>query len=369
MKVLMTADTIGGVWSYAMELCRSLQPMGLEVALATLGAPLSRSQQIEAGRLGNVEVYESEYRLEWMSSPWESLAEAGEWLLGLERSVAPDVIHLNHLVHGDLDWRAPVVVVGHSCVYSWWQAVRGGRPDEEWKTYRKRVSRSLKRAARVVAPSQSMLLALRRHYGPLKRTQVISNARDPADYLPATKEPFVLSAGRLWDEAKNVSALCKVAPTLPWPVLLAGRDVGPDGQARELNPVTHLGNLTPRQMAHWLGRATIYAAPARYEPFGLSALEAGLSGCALVLGDIDSLHEVWEDSALYVRPGSPDDLREGLLDLMRHPRALPFFGELARSRALLFNPHRFASAYRNLYRSLCERKETVPCDSYSSITH
>ncbi len=31
--------------------------------------------------------------------------------------------------------------------------------------------------------------------------------------------------------------------------------------------------------------------PARYEPFGLSVLEAALSGCALVLGDIPSLRE------------------------------------------------------------------------------
>ena len=369
MKILMTADTIGGVWSYAMELCRSLSPMGIEVVLATLGAPLSHAQRLEVARLTNVEVYESEYRLEWMASPWESLAEAGEWLLALERTIVPDVIHLNHLVHGELTWRAPVIVVGHSCVYSWWRAVRGGCPDEGWRRYRRRVTRSLKSAAQVVAPSQSMLFALRCYYGPLERTRVIPNARAPADYRPAIKEEFVFSAGRLWDEAKNVSALCDVAPALSWPVLLAGPDLGPDGQARELNPVTHLGQLTSQQMAHWLGRASIYAAPARYEPFGLGALEAGLSGCALVLGDIDSLREVWEDSALYVTPGSTDDLREALVDLIAHPRALPLFGERARSRALQFNPHRFASAYRDLYRSLRERRETAPCDSYSSITH
>jgi glycogen(starch) synthase len=43
--------------------------------------------------------------------------------------------------------------------------------------------------------------------------------------------------------------------------------------------------------------------PARYEPFGLSVLEAALSGCALVLGDIASLREVWGGAACYVRPG------------------------------------------------------------------
>jgi glycogen synthase len=56
--------------------------------------------------------------------------------------------------------------------------------------------------------------------------------------------------------------------------------------------------------ADWYARASIYALPARYEPFGLSALEAALSGCALILGDIPSLREVWLEAAPYV---SPDD--------------------------------------------------------------
>ena len=49
-----------------------------------------------------------------------------------------------------------------------------------------------------------------------------------------------------------------------------------------------------------MGRAAIYALPARYEPFGLSILEAALSGCALVIGDIPSLREIWADAALFV---------------------------------------------------------------------
>lgn len=368
MKILMTADTIGGVWSYAMQLCASARAHGLEIALATLGAPLSRAQHNEVASLANVQLYESEYRLEWMPSPWESLTAAGEWLLSLERQFSPDVVHLNHLVHAELAWRAPVLVVGHSCVYSWWHAVRGGKPDDSWKEYRKRVTASLSRAQVVVAPSQYMLDALCRYYGPFRRAHVIPNARDPEMYRPMQKEPFVFSAGRLWDEAKDVAALCEVAPWISWPVFVAGDDVAPDGQeTRRLEHVTFLGKLGADAMARWLGCASIYAAPARYEPFGLGALEAGLSGCALVLSDLESLREVWGDSALYFPPRATDELRDVLLDLLAHPRALPVLGERARARASRFHPRRFVSSYLGLYRSLSTR-EPVSCASYCSIT-
>jgi glycogen synthase len=369
MKILMTADPIGGVWGYAMELCTSLRPLGADIVLATLGGPLSRAQSEELSQLPHVKVYESEHRLEWMSSPWESLADAAQWLLSIERETSPDIVHLNHLVHGELPWRAPVIVAGHSCVFSWWNAVRGTDPDATWATYHRRVSSSLHAAHRVVAPSRAMMSALGRHYGAMRRTQVIPNARNAQAYQSGRKQKMIFSAGRLWDEAKNVRALCSVASGLAWPVFVAGADVSPDGKRSELDGVDFLGQLSPSEVAQWLAQAAIYASPARYEPFGLSALEAALSGCALVLGDIESLREIWGNAALYVPPDSTEALRQTLSDLIDRPRAIPLFGGRARARALQFNSTRFAADYWSLYRSVCEPRESSSCASYSSITH
>jgi glycosyltransferase involved in cell wall biosynthesis len=334
-----------------------------------MGGPLSRAQRLDVARVTNVAVFESEYRLEWMAAPWDSLAAAGLWLQSLERQIKPNVVHLNHLVHADLAWQSPVISVGHSCVFSWWQAVHDDLPGVEWRTYRERVTRSLRCANRVVAPSRAMLRSLCRFYGPLQRVEVIPNARDPQRYQPASKEPFIFSAGRLWDDAKNIRTLCEVAPALPWPVMIAGPEAAPDGNTRKLDHVNCLGNLSSSAMAAWLGRASLYTAPARYEPFGLGALEAGLSGCALVLGDLESLREVWDDAALYVTPTSPDELRSALVDLVAHPRAVARLGERARARASQFHPRQLASAYLNLYRSVSLPGETASCDSYCSITH
>lgn len=357
----MTADTVGGVWTYALELCRALAGDGVQVELATLGAPLSPAQWVEARAVPGLSIHESRYQLEWMDDPWEDVRASGEWLLELEARLAPDIIHLNGYCHGALPWRTPVLVVAHSCVLSWWEAVKGEPAPERYARYREEVTRGLRAAACVVAPSEAMLAATERHYGPFRSTRVIPNARRAESFLPGQrKEPFVLAAGRLWDEAKNLAALESVAPRLPFPVRVAGEmqhpGGGSDAWARQVEP---LGRLTPEELAGWMGRATLYALPARYEPFGLSALEAALAGCALVLGDIPSLREVWGDAALFVHPDDGDGLVEALRGLMSNPARRGRQAARARARALTFTPRRMAEAYLELYAALRARPEEV----------
>ncbi len=351
----MTADTVGGVWTYALELARALEPRGTVVGLATMGAPLSADQRAEVEAAPNVTLFESAYRLEWMESPWDDVERAGEWLLDLEDRFAPDVVHLNGYAHGALPWRAPTLVVGHSCVLSWWRAVRGeSAPAADWAAYREAVASGLRAADYVAAPTGAMLAALREHYGPLPRARAVPNGRDPRRFRPAEKEPFVLSAGRLWDEAKNLAALARAAEGLPWPVCVAGEDCHPDGGGRTSagSNVRTLGCLAPDALAGWMSRAAVYALPARYEPFGLSALEAALSGCALVLGDVESLREVWGDAALYVPPGDAGALAETLNRVIRERELRETLSVAARERATRYTPERMVEGYASIYRHL-----------------
>jgi glycosyltransferase involved in cell wall biosynthesis len=187
------------------------------------------------------------------------------------------VVHLNDYAHAALPFRAPVLVVGHSCVASWFEAVKGAPAPPAFDRYRREVAKGLAAADLVVAPTRWMLEALRRHYGALPRARVIANGRAvPAFRSLERKEPFVLSAGRLWDEAKNAAALDAAADGLPWPVLLAGDARPPGGRAGSgwsgPRHARALGLLPPEELAGFHQRASIYAAPARYEPFGLSIL-------------------------------------------------------------------------------------------------
>ncbi|XHF30560.1 glycosyltransferase family 4 protein [Corallococcus exercitus] len=356
----MTADTVGGVWSYALELCRALCLRGVCVDLATLGAPLSDAQWREARALPGLTVHESTWRLEWMDAPWDDVRAAGEWLRELEARLSPDVVHLNGYCHGAWPFRAPVLVVAHSCVLSWWEAVKGEAAPACYRRYREEVARGLHAASLVVAPTRAMLEALERHYGALHPARVIPNARCATRFAPSHKERFVLAAGRLWDEAKNLAALEAAAPQLPFPIHVAGDALHPGGGAvAETRSTRPLGHLPPAVLARWMSRASVYALPARYEPFGLSALEAALAGCALVLGDIPSLREVWGDAARFVPPDDPRELARTLRFLMDHPREREALAARGRERALTFTPDRMAEAYLGLYASLARLERRV----------
>ena len=401
-KVLMTADTVGGVWTYALELAAGLGQHGVEVALATMGAPLTPQQREASGQIPNLEVFESCFKLEWMEDAWEDVKQAGEWLLQLEGRLQPDIIHLNGYVHAALPWQAPTLVVGHSCVLSWWKAVKGEAAPPSWDRYREEVRRGLQAANLVIAPSAAMLAELNAHYGEIVNVKVISNGRDSDVFFPSVKKEFVLTAGRLWDEAKNVAALEGIAPQLLWPIYIAGEEKHPEGKTDVMNRNTTqlvkfntadppqspflrgtyippnswgargnrsypssivinclstnnvhlLGRLYTEELASWYAHASIYALPARYEPFGLSVLEAALSGCALVLGDIASLREIWGDVAVFLPPDDGNATAHAINTLINDSALRTALAAKARTRALKFTPQKMVAGYLEAYQDL-----------------
>jgi glycosyltransferase involved in cell wall biosynthesis len=360
-RILMTGDTVGGVWTYTMELIDALGAHGVEVCLATLGREPNAAQRAEAARVRNLLLHTSNFKLEWMDDPWADVEESGRWLIDLAKQFEPDVIHLNSFGHGALPWKSPVILAAHSCVLSWWEAVRREPLPPTWNRYRAAVRQSMRTADVLIAPSRAMLQAAERHYGPdlPEYRMVATNGRSRHRFQSRRKEPFILTAGRLWDEAKNATAVASAAARLPWPVFLAGEARGLDGTMARFDGCTMLGTLAPEERAGWYGRAAIYAAPARYEPFGYCALEAALSGCALVLGDIESLREVWEDAAVYVDPDDPANLEEALTDLIANPERRQEMSRRARARANAFTPEKMARTYLEACAAALERGRTA----------
>jgi glycogen synthase len=351
-RVLMTADPIGGVWSYVLELARGLSGYGVEVALATMGQPLSAEQHREVAEEENVTVYESSFRLEWMDDPWEDVQHSGEWLLSLESKLQPDVVHLNGYVHGALPWQSPCLVVAHSCMVSWWQAVRRVELPAGFEPYRSCVTKGLAAADMVVAPTAAMLDCVEKLYLPLKNSRVIHNARSRTRFRPGRKKDFILAVGRLWDDAKNIGALARTAYDLPWPVYVAGEQTQPGGGTATFEGVNRLGFLPPDNLVPWYAAASVYALPARYEPFGLTVLEAALSGCALVLGDIPSLRELWDGAAVFVPPEEDEALQGMLASLCSDRELRAELSEKALARSRRFSAAKMTSGYLAAYREI-----------------
>jgi glycogen synthase len=363
-RVLMTADTVGGVWTYAVELARALDARGVRVAIATMAAPLAPHQRDALADCRGVSVFESSFRLEWMQEPWDEVDAAGEWLLALERDLRPDLVHLNQYAFGALPFRAPKLVVAHSCVASWWRAVHGEAAPASWDVYRERVMQGLAGAACVAAPTRSMLDALRSEYGWQGDGRVLANGCVPGQFAPAAKQERILAAGRFWDAAKNLQALEQAAAGLPWPACVAGSAAHPDGGVVQPQGVRFLGELPRSALARELAEAAIYALPARYEPFGLSVLEAALSGCALVLGDIASLREVWGAAARYVPPGDPSALHAALRELIADPSERARLAEAAQARAQRYTANAMCEAYLACYAALAPQfaaREEMAC--------
>lgn len=362
-RVLMSADAVGGVWNYALDLAEGLSRHGVLTLLAVLGPAPTPAQTDAARRIHGLRLEHGDYALEWMQGGSDAQAAAGAWLLQLARNFAPDVVHLNHYAHGHLDWPAPALVVAHSCVLSWHEHVRGEPAAKAWLPYQQAVQRGLDGADRVVAPTRAMLADLQRLYDAATESRVIHNGRDPADYFCRPKRDRVLAAGRLWDEGKNLGALAQAAPQVSWPVCIAGDAAHPDGGRASLEHVDLLGVLPHEAMAQAMGEAAIYALPARYEPFGLSILEAALSGCVLVLGNIGSLRELWQDAAEFVDPNDPAALAEHLNVLIDDPPRRQHLARAARSRAEHYSRRRMVDDYLTAYGELTEKTKAAPCMS------
>ena len=364
----MTGDAIGGVWQYCLELARGLERHDVEVLLAVMGGGITPTKRAEVAALPNVRLVEDACQLEWMDSPWDDVAAAGQWLLHLAEQFSPCTVHLNGYSHAALPWNAPVVVVAHSCVLSWFRSVRGQAAPDSWNTYRTSVGRGLQAADLIVSPSRAMLNNLGFDYGHLADTRVILNGRDADSYHPGPKENLILSAGRLWDDAKNFQVLSDAAPNVKWPIYVAGASKHPTGAASTFTGLSPLGSLPSAELAAWYSRAAIYALPALYEPFGLTVLEAALSSCALVLSDIPSLREIWGDAALYVNPREhaawSDQLNLLALDTNRRTTLATAALERGRELTAAKMTLEYLEAYRQarLNRQCASHSSVIPSD-------
>ena len=359
MTILMTADTVGGVWTYSMDLCKALQEFNSVVHLVTMGEPMKAWQQEEVKALPHVVVYETAYKLEWMQDAWPDVEACGRYLLRLEAEVQPDVVHLNCFAYGSLPFSAPVVLVAHSDVWSWFLEVKGSTPGEEWRDYFSLVQNGLQGAEAVVAPTETKLDRIKAIYG-ITDGVSIYNSRDKSLFCEGEKQDLVFSMGRIWDEAKNTKLLIDASPRIEAPVRIAGDDrFAQNSLSVEASNVNFLGKLSTTQIADELAAAAIYMLPAKYEPFGLSALEAALSGCALVLGDIPTLREIWGDAAIYIDTNDAPALANVVNILLNQPAQRKEWSEKAKRRAAAFSTEEMVHNYWQLYRQVIEEKKTL----------
>jgi glycosyltransferase involved in cell wall biosynthesis len=348
-RVLITLDAVGGVWPYALDVARGLQAHGVACLLVGFGPEPNAAQRAECGRNELIWTHEP---LDWMVTEGDSLDRGTGILASLARDWNADVLHLNLPSQAcGLADGCPVVVASHSCVPTWWRAVQGTDLPNPWAWQVQRNQAGFQRADAVVVPSTSHGTALNAVYDRLPPLHVIHNATgaEPAD---ARKEPMVLSVGRWWDPGKNGAILDEAASTTPWPIILAGPLDGPNGQKIAFRNVRTPGVLPHRDVLALMRRSVIFAAPSRYEPFGLAVVEAAITGAVLVLADIPTFRELWSEAALFVSPDDSTGWSRALTDLAGDSVLRERLSAKAQARAGEFTLARQAAQFHALYSSL-----------------
>ena len=363
MHVLVTTDTLSGVWSYTQELVTGLASRGVRVTLVSLGDIPLPQQTAWMDDLAGLEYRPTAFRLDWMQEGEHDLKDSEAYLTALVKEIKPDLLHFNQVCYGNLPVHTPRVVVAHGDLISWWKAVYGHEPKESrWlRWYREAMTRGLAQASAVVAPSVWMLDTIRGCYTWPKRDAVIYNGRNPIFFNPyISKDDSVLAVGRLLDAGKQVNLLTQHSH--PLPVCIVGADAVADAPlpiradvrvATDEVSVALRGPQTEAQLRMLYSRAAIYAATSRYEPFGMAALEAALSRCAIVANDIPSYREIWGDAAIYFEANDAASLADVIRRLHEQRDLCRGYAARAYQRAReCFTAKRMVDEYVHLYHGL-----------------
>ena len=362
LRVFMTADAVGGVWQYALDLAQGLRAYDTETTLCVLGPPPSPEQKSAARRIPGLRLICLDLPLDWTATCPQDVLDAAATVAEVARDDGSAIVHLNSptLAAGPR-FPVPVVAVCHSCMASWWQAVRTRPMSRQFRWHKELMARGLAKADAIIAPSAAFARTIQTVYDLPTPPRVVYNGRRPCVREPLPEgaipdTPFAFTAGRLWDEGKNLHTLDAAAARLKLPVFAAGPLKGPNRTSIKLSHVRTLGNLSDGQIAEWLAAKPIFVSTARYEPFGLAALEAAEAGCALVLSDIPTFRELWEGAAYFVPPDDDAAFANAIEELAGDARQRTLYASAARRRARRYTPEVMAAKVRAIYGGLLSKR-------------
>lgn len=347
LRLLLVTDAVGGVWIYSLELARALKPLGVETVLAAMGpSPTAEQKDAAAG----IRLIDTGLPLEWLDTSREEIEAAALALAEIARRENADLVQTSSaaLIAG-AQFGCPTIAVQHSCVATWWAAVRGTALGEEFAWRRELVAAGLCRAVAAVAPTQAFADATRHAYELERPVLAVHNGRSlrPTRALP--RGDFVFTAGRLWDEGKNIATLDRAAARIAAPFQAAGTTEGPNGASVALENIAVIGQLSETRLAGVLAAQPVFVSAALYEPFGLAVLEAAQAGCALVLSDIPTHRELWDGAAVFVDARDDCAFARGTEQLLANESRRDSFGAAARERAAQYTPERMARGMLEIY--------------------
>lgn len=357
LRLLLVTDAVGGVWVYSLELARALRAHHVETILAVTGPAPAARQRAQAN---GFRMLDTGLPLDWMPTSPSEMRRAGGVIARIARIERADLVQTcSAALLADCAFERPCIAVQHSCVASWWAAVRGTALPSEFAWRRDLVECGLNRASAVVAPTAAFAAETARIYDLERPVIAVHNGRRPVAPPTVPQADFVLTASRLWDEGKDVATLDAAAARLSAPFRAAGPLHGPNGARASFDHLQLIGEIGEACVAGLLASRPVYATAAVYEPFGLSILEAAAAGCALVLSDIPTHRELWDGAARFVEPRNAHAFASAIDRVLNDPSERKALGNAAQQRAGNYTPEAMADRMASLYAVLVNEPAQV----------
>jgi glycosyltransferase involved in cell wall biosynthesis len=272
------------------------------------------------------------------------------------------------VLHAPVNWSpwwspCPTVVTIHDLA---WERVPDAFPENFRRYARLFARRSVKRAARVIAVSESTANDVRELYGVSpERIRVVPNGVHPDTRPPVAREPMVISVG-IREPRKRIGVLVEghakyfaSAPADPPPcrLVVVGGEGGDEERVRAAaGPGCEIRGFVRREeLLDLYRRAMLLVYPSAYEGFGLPVVEAMAAGCPVLCARNSSLIEIGGRSALFLDEVTPESIADALTAALADREALAERGEAGREEAARYSWPASATATRDVYRQALRR--------------
>ena len=247
----------------------------------------------------------------------------------------PDLIHVSGGPGGLQILRRPGLPVVYTAFHTFEMSHRRYKP-QRW--YGIIEAMSYRPAVKVIAISTSTADSLTRTGLPPERVVVIPPGVDVDRFRRSADRGrlLVLYVGRLEPEKGPLDALAvmaQVVADVPGASgLLVGRGSLSDEVRRRtagLPRISYRAEVTDDEVADLYAAADVVLVPSRFEGFGLVAVEAMASGCAVIGYDVPGLRDAIAGRGLLVRPGDVRAMALLCRQLLEDPARRDDLGDLA----------------------------------------
>lgn len=302
------------------------------------------------------------------------------------RRTRPDLIHVQYT--GPLTCPVPMVVTVHDVSYLEYP---------EYFTHfralqlRMTVKRTVRRAARILTPSEFSKRSIIQTYGlPEEKVVVVPNGVDPM-FRPVAHEtalakvrkhhgierPFVLTVGDLQPRKNHIGLIhafeetIRAYPQLPHELVLVGKEAWFAPHVRRVadrsplaDRIRFTGWVGDEDLRYLYGACDVFVFPSFYEGFGLPILEAMACGRAVACSNTSAMPEVANAAAVQFDPHSVHEIARAMQDLLLDHELRIRMERLGSKRAARFNWTRTAERTLDVYYDVAgeRRPRTVRVD-------